>query len=220
MKAEQRKELETNTLADRMGRIMQRAQGGSRRAVVTYLIVVAALIAGGWFTYNYFREAKVETSKEWLYFYDGANDLINPLASKLDHDHPVGTAARFQIAYHLYWDEGIKRIGIDPNGALQSIKQADTIYAKLAEECKDDASPVFWLQATLMRGVANESLAVQDRTSLKRAKDHYNDIIAKYEGEKYAEVRYAKERLDAMKDERTLSNTYEDIQKKVLKLDP
>ena len=38
MKAEQRKELETNTLADRMGHLMQRVKGGERRTFLFYFI--------------------------------------------------------------------------------------------------------------------------------------------------------------------------------------
>ena len=60
MKAEQRKELETNTLADKMGRAMLRVKSSPRRTFLTYVIVAAAAIFAVWFGLHWWNAGKAE----------------------------------------------------------------------------------------------------------------------------------------------------------------
>src|SRR5262245_46669290 len=66
MKAEERKELETNILADRMGKMLTKAKGGPGRSTV--LFVVSALIGLGiltlWMWIN--QAGSRESSQAWL----------------------------------------------------------------------------------------------------------------------------------------------------------
>jgi hypothetical protein len=213
MKAEQRKELETNTLADRMGHMMQRVKGGTRRTFVTYLLVLAAILVAVWFGYNWYRTDVTERSLRWVKFYDGAGgELIALATEKETKDTPAGKAARFQIAWHLYWDDGVKMVGVNPAGAMTRLREVRQFYDELLSECKDD--PIFEPQAMLGQAVVTESLAAQDISYLDKAKELYKTLA---EHEKYkttAEGRFAQDRLKIIENKEegaALRETYRDL---------
>jgi hypothetical protein len=209
MKAEQRKELETNTLADRMGKVVQRVKTSPRRTFFTYLFIIAVLAGAAWYGWRLWSEARVTESAKWVQLYDGAGNHIEFLLR--DKESNPGKAARFQAAWLLYWDFGVKMLATNSEGSLQSLKEAGEMYKKLAEECKDDK--VFEPQALLGRAVVEETFAVQDRKRLDKAKVFYEEIVEKHA--KSAEGKYAQERLERLKANkgRDLINTYETLQR-------
>jgi hypothetical protein len=209
MKAEQRKELETNTLADRMGRVVQRVKGSPRRTFLTYFIVIALVLIAAWFGYRWYTSGVTERSLQWLKFYDGSGNFIEELAK--DPETYSGKAAQFQIAWEVYWFAGIKQMASDKAGAMKALKTAVDRYGKLADECKDDK--VFEPQALLGRAVAQESRAVEDTAHLKKAKEYYEDLNTKYE--KSAEAEFARKRLEILNDNAKradLAVTYKELQ--------
>ena len=50
-------------------------------------------------------------SEDWAQLYDGSPSFLSALGKK--EGEPVSKAARLQFAWHLYWDLGIKMIGVD-----------------------------------------------------------------------------------------------------------
>lgn len=209
MKAEQRKGLETNTLADRMGHMMQRVKTSQRRTVVLYFLAGAVLVLGLWFGYRWWDGLKQDTSLQWLILFDGNVNGLQELATKDSKNTPAGKAARLQIAWLFYWDLGVKSAAADQKSAMASLKQAAEWYGKLAEDCKDDENPVFAQQALLGLAVTRESLAIENPTNLKRAAEHYKDLVEKYKNS--AEAKFAKERLEVLDDatkKKTLEASY------------
>jgi hypothetical protein len=209
MKAEQRKELETNTLADKMGQVVQRVKTGQRRTFLTYVIVTVALIVAAWLGYRWYNSDRSERSLQWLKLYDGSGNHIDELTQ--EKDSYAGKAARLQVAWFAYWDFGTKMMASNKDGAMQQLKKSADLYGTLAEDCKDDK--VFEPQALLGRAVAQESRAVQDRDHLKKAKDYYEELVKKYE--KSAEAEFARKRLEILKDDSKrgeLSATYKELQ--------
>jgi len=209
MKAGERKELETNTLADKVGHAMQRVKGSSRRNVLLYVVGVAVVAVAIWGTYRYFVISGQETSLQWVMFDDGSSGHFKQLAGL---DTFPGKAARFEIAWFAYWETGVRLIGVDPQGAMSSLDSAGRLYKRLAEECKDD--PIFEPQALLGIAVVEETRAVNDPRSLDRAKEAYKNVVDKYE--KSAEGKFAKKRLDVMSDKtklKELETVYEDLQR-------
>lgn len=199
MKAEHRKVLETNTLADRMGQAMQRVKGGRRSTFLVYVLVVVALLIGLWFFYATMTSSRQETSYRWLRLDDGGLKNLDDLANK-EGTTPAGKAARLQIAWLLYWEKGVKFIGTDPQGSLQMLKTSGDLYRKLAEDCKDD--PLYEPQALLGIAVVEESKAIQDRDFLKKAEEAYKAVIEANEG-KYkdtVEGKFAQGRIEQLKD--------------------
>ncbi|MCI0465186.1 MAG: hypothetical protein L0Z62_50330 [Gemmataceae bacterium] len=158
MKAEHRKELQTNALADRMGRFIQRMKTrpsrGSVLTVFLILLVVAAIIFFFWVR----GRSGTRDAKRWVEF-----DRLRDSEEKwreLGSDYsqlPVGRASRFQLAWAYLWDGGIRDLMRSPFQASKNIQQAREWYAKLAEECKDD--PVWGAEALYNQAVAEEALA-------------------------------------------------------------
>jgi hypothetical protein len=214
MKAEQRKELETNTLADKVGQAMQRVKGSSRRSVVVYFIVGVALLVALWFSWRWYLVSKQETSLQWLMLDDASGKHLLEL-EKLET--PAGRAARFQRAWLVYWEEGVRMIGVDPPGATNALRQASTRYEALAKECADADDKIFEPQALLGIAVVEETRAVQDLSFLGRAKESYTKVVSIHDG-KYkesAEGIFAQKRLDQMSGAKLkeLELVYEELQK-------
>jgi hypothetical protein len=212
MKAEHRKELETNTLADKVGEAMQRVKGGSRRRILLYVVAAAVLIVGGIIGFRWYALSKQETSLQWVYLDDGAGGHLVALSKTKGY---AGKAARFQIAWFLYWEQGVRMIGVDPPGSMKALKQAGKFYEELADECKDD--PIFEPQAMLGIAVVQETRAVQDTAMLKSAQNSYQALVDKYgaDDKKAAEAIFAQKRLDIMKNKTKLKDlelVYEQLQ--------
>jgi hypothetical protein len=137
---------------------------------------------------------------------------------------PAGRAARFQIAWIVYWEEGVRMIGANPAGAMKALKEASTRYEALAKECAEADDKIFEPQALLGVAVCEETRAVQDLTFLNRAKESYGKILSVHEG-KYkdsAEGIFAQKRLDQMNDKtkfKELELVYDELQKSLLPRD-
>jgi hypothetical protein len=201
MKAEQRKELETNTLADRMGLVVQKVKGSQRRTFFIYLGVVAGVLFALFFAYRWWKTEGAQASLNWVQLHDGTKAQLDHLATLPNEQ---GKAARFQLAWFKYWEDGVKSLGVNPHGGILSMKEARDEYQALAKLCKDDA--VFEPQAMLGEAVCEESLAIQDRKRLVKAKELYEALVnhEKYgdaAGDKIsAEAKFAKGRLEILKD--------------------
>jgi hypothetical protein len=211
MKAEQRKVLETNTLADKVGQAMQRVKGSSRRSAVIYFLVGVALLVALYFGYRWYVLSKEEISLQWLKLDDASADHLGQL-QKLET--PAGRAARFQIAWIFYWEEGVRMIGINPPGAMKAIGQAGNLYKDLAKECADADDKIFEPQALLGVAVVEETRAVQDLSFLGKAKDSYKAVVEKYP--ESAEGKFSQKRLEQMNDKTKLKEmelVYEDLQR-------
>jgi hypothetical protein len=213
MKAEQRKELETNTLADRMGQLMKRVQVGERRTFLYWFGAVALAFVAAYLGYRYYIGGREARSEQWLMLYDGSAESLSRLAEK-HGDTFAGKAARFQLAWFFFWDKGVKSTGADQRGAMNSIQQARKLYQELADACKDD--PVFEPQALLGQAVCLESLAAEDVGVLKTAKLKYNELIQMEKYNYTAEVKFAQERYKVLNDateSKKLASQYEDLQR-------
>jgi hypothetical protein len=172
MKAEHRKELQTNTLAASMTRLVQRVKTRPQRRTVLWVVgsaVIILLVVGYlWLMGN--RHAL--DSQLWLIV-----DLPTPEGMKeLNTVYPSsrqGLAARFQLAYIELWEVGIKQIPTNPK-ATDFIKQAMAHYTDLAEEAKDD--PILLAEARYQMAVGQESLALVDPRGLDDAVRLYKKV--------------------------------------------
>lgn len=217
MKAEHRKELETNTLADKMGQAMQRVKTGNRRTFIITLVVAALVAVALWVVYANVSETRKSASDAWVKFDDGGEKIIVDLGNT-QGSTPAGKAALLQYAWMHYWELGVKKIGTDPMGAMIELEKSGKIYAKLAEECKDEDPLLFLPQALLGVAVVDECRAIQDsELFLKKAKDGYQALQDK-KFENTGEAAFAKERLDQLKDAekaKKIADLYEELQKKL-----
>lgn len=211
MKAEHRKALETNFLADRMGRVVQRIKERPKRRTVLWVgLGVLVLLAVFIFVMNR-RGARREASRNWMELEDGHRAYVVRLIQEAGETN-AGKAARFQLAWMRTWDIGLKRLAADPAGARESLKEAQTIYKQLAEECADD--PVFGPEALYNIALIEESLAVEDRDKLATARGQYQKVVEKYKDSAHAKK--AEERIKLLEPDspsyREIRDFYADLQ--------
>lgn len=197
MKAEQRKELETNTLADKMGHVVQRVKGGERRTILIYVAIAVAIVVGIFLTYRWWVTSKMEDSERWVKLDDGSEYHVKYLAGQ-DTSTNAGKAALLQVAWFYYWEGGVKMLGVDQKGAVQSIVKAEGIYREALKICADDK--VYEPQAMLGIAVVEEAKAAVDPKFLTNAAESYEEVFKKYEAS--AEGKYAKKRFDELKDKK------------------
>jgi hypothetical protein len=187
MKAEQRKELETNALADRMGHLVQRVKTQQRRTTLYWFLMVAGLLIALFLVFRWYQTSRTDNSRRWVGLEIGARTMYFPETPGLDaltKDYPEtsqGKAARFQVAWFFYWELGIKRLGIESGDALKKLETAGALYTKLAEECADD--PVWEPEALYALAVIEETRSVQEikvAEHLEVAKKRYEDLLKKH----------------------------------------
>src|SRR5205814_10520880 len=122
-----------------------------------------------------------------------------------------GKAVAFEQAWELLWN-GVKRFGIDPEGAQKYLTTAARLYEKLKEECEGD--PVFVPEALYGMALVEETLAIKDRNNLDRAIDYYKELVDKHAKSAFGKL--AQERLDILenRDRRAeVSEVYQDLQR-------
>jgi hypothetical protein len=173
MKAEHRKELETNALADRMGRAMKGMKTRSSRTAVFYALVAIAAAVGLFLVFRYFQVRRVENSARWMNLEDGSHRFIEKLV-KENPETDAGKAARLQKAWFFFWEIGLKRLGSDSNGALKSLDDAAAMYKQIAEDSAGD--PVYEPEALYGLAAIEETRAVQNRDRLDSAKRMYEEL--------------------------------------------
>ena len=156
MKAEHRKELETNALADRIGKMVSNLKTGPQRGVGLYVvlgILVAALV---FFSVRWYRVSKNENSEAWMLYDVGE---IKALLESYPETNS-GRAARLILTAHSTWTEGIKKLGADPKGALESLDRAAEQYEQIKTEIEGD--PVLEPEVLYALAQIEETFAVKD----------------------------------------------------------
>jgi hypothetical protein len=167
MKAEHRKELETNILADRMGHLIQRMKHRPQRRVFLYVIAGLIVVVGLFIFYNMRKTAAAEASERWRWLEDGFRPYIDQLKAEYK-DTNEGKAARFQYAWLAAWDEGLTLLGASPVDAFRDLEVAESYYKSLVEDCAGD--PVWEPEAMYALAVIEEARAL-------RAKDRKNTLV-------------------------------------------
>jgi hypothetical protein len=209
MKAEHRKELHTNALADHLGKWMQALKTGPKPTslVVWVFVVLAVALVAGWFWYA--QKSGEERSQLWLRF-DTAASLgdLEMLAEK-HHGTQVATMSQFQEA-RIKLREGLKdlyaAIPDSRNQARDKVKEAGELYEKLAPQAS--SMPVLHQEALLGAASARESLG-----DIPGAIGFYGQLK-----DSYTKGTPAYEQIDAYlakleKGQNDVAKFYEDLQK-------
>jgi hypothetical protein len=221
MKAEHRKELQTNLLADRMGQLLQGVKGRPSRRGVLLVLLVLVLVVGGVIAWFVYQGGINDNSKRWDEYYRLV-DLKGLEESAKDYkDTNQGRAARAEIAWLHLWEFGIKRMGKETPTAIQTIKRARELYEELAGDCKDD--PVLAAEALYGIAVAEEALACDPedvrKVQLDRALKAYRRVDDEHAKSGFAIK--ARERIKQLENEEErarIAQFYERIQVDVAEL--
>jgi hypothetical protein len=181
MKAQHRKELHTNALADRLGRLLQSAKTGPSRtaAVIWSLVLLAAAVLLGWFAYD--RYSKKENSTEIRELEEASTREDYEKIANAHPNTPAGRIARILFA-RLSLREGLDHFyaGMpdDRAAAKKKIEQARDTYEKLAKDCKD--SPLLVQECLMGAAKSRESLGDFDgalATYQQLARDHKESYL-------------------------------------------
>jgi hypothetical protein len=174
MKAEHRKELQTNVLAERLGQVVQTIKEGPSRGTVIVLSALAVVVLL-YFAWRYFQQSSQEAESERWYKWDtvASPEQLKALA---DDTEMRGTLqerlARFQMA-RRHLADGLRDLGFNRASASENIRQAAEKYGKLADESSDH--PVLLQEALLGAAKANESLG-----ELEKARSFYTKLAQQY----------------------------------------
>ncbi len=188
MKAEHRKELQTNFLADRMGRLLQGVRSGpqSKSSAAVWVLTILTL---GTLLLWYIAGARSNHSPLWVKFEEdtvrGNTENLRLLAKENPGTLPA-RAARFQRAKLLLEGGLAKLYSHDHDEAITTVKEARKLFQGLAKECIDD--PVLASQALLGAGKAEEALVgipkgddpEQSLGEFDKALAYYRELTEKY----------------------------------------
>jgi tetratricopeptide (TPR) repeat protein len=174
MKAEHRKELETNKLADKIGKVVQSFKEGPSRNATIYgsLVLVAVAL---FFVYRWVSEnAKSTDSNRWLQLLQSGTreDLDRQL--KENPDTEQARLDRLQLA-RLDLESGLTNLASVAGHAkaIEYLRRAAESYEKLAGETA--ATPLLAQEALLNAGKAREALGEYDQ-----AKRNYERLAHDY----------------------------------------
>jgi predicted negative regulator of RcsB-dependent stress response len=205
MKAEHRKELQTNTLQASLKQTFEGIkQGPSRNTVV--ILVLVALGALLFFTWRYFStSAAASDSTRWRQWSElTTTEQAQAFADSEDARGTVqARLTRFKLArYQL--ENGITDLGAGLPGAEERIRKAASEYEALIDSAK---APLLQQEAILNAGKGREALG-----ELDEAKSHYDRLVNAFPDSPAGKI--AKERLAQFEKDK------DDIQKLDKKLLP
>jgi tetratricopeptide (TPR) repeat protein len=200
MKAEHRKELETNKLADKIGGFVQSfKEGPSRNAIIYGSVVMAAIVLiviYRWVSAN----ATATDSTRWLRLEQITSREELETFSNENPDTEQGRLARFQLA-RIDLVNGLTNLGsINKTDAIKGIRRAAESYEKLVGESA--SAPQLAQEALLNAAKARESLGEFDQAKQlygRLARDYPQSLKGKDAAEQLRSLEAAGPVLDELK---------------------
>jgi tetratricopeptide (TPR) repeat protein len=170
MKAEHRKELQTNALADAIGRFLQKLKAGPKTTsiVIWVVILLAVVVVLVWIMVA--RSARANRSALWLKL--GSATTLEELRKLADSNKGSmpGRQARFEQARYLLF-QGQERLysAAERSKALEHLEQAQKLYDGLADDCAD--APQLLQEALIGSAVTREA-----RGHVEEARAYYDRL--------------------------------------------
>jgi hypothetical protein len=200
MKAEHRKELQTNVLADRVGHMIEGLRTGPKTStIVTCGLVLLALVgAGAW---RWISSSNDNTRSTMWFKFDGTNDIdsLQSIASESRGSMPA-RIARFQEA-RLLLRQGLEALCSDTKEANKKLKQASEQFEQLARDFRGDK---LLTQEALMGAASAE----ESQGNLDKAQSLYQQLADQF-GDSFLGQSAAKH-VAELKDRRAVAQTFYD----------
>jgi hypothetical protein len=201
MKAEHRKELQTNALADRIGRFFKNVKSGAQSSsamVWVIAVLTVVLVVGAWLIFR--KNARENRSEMWVtvdeavsrepqalprVFHTPSKD--DPVQQSIDtlndiiDKHPNTKAAlmaRFKLAQLYLRTLGLDKVATDPDIAMENLDKARIEFKKLEDEAQND--PYWKPQALLGIAQVMETMALKNAANLRKAQDLYKELADDY----------------------------------------
>jgi hypothetical protein len=189
MKAEHRHQLQTNVLADQMGRLYQNMKSpGQTSSVLGWTLgglLIVAVVAWQYLA----GTALTDGSALWLNAdaatHDDPSSMLRRLEILADDSHGTlaGRTARFEVA-RLMFEMGERDDAIMSRAeSVKSLGRARDLYEELSRECADE--PLLRQEALMGVAKAEESLAgskdpANAEEDLKKALESYKKLANEY----------------------------------------
>lgn len=183
MKAEERKEIETNKLRAWLARMRTKMQGRSLYVFVGTLVLIVAVGLIIWFWRSSVAAAN---SARWMDLRSAMesddpkkyNDEI--IANEKHGDKPTARIAKLLRARRVMYREGMDRLGSpraeDRNNALLKVEEGKKLYEETANDLKD--YPVLQQEAWLSCAKAEETLLGVPKADLSgEFRGSYNKMV-------------------------------------------
>jgi hypothetical protein len=204
MKAEERKELETNSLIRGITSLVERAKSGRLFSPWVLAVLVIVVVGGGIWFYLAYEGGKL-TSAAWVAVSRSSSTADLKDVLDVHKDGPAARVARLELARIQLGPDGIGKLATrerdERNKAIENIEKAREELTKLADEFKGDKT----MRATCLLGVAEAELALvgvpkdasgpESRGSVAKAVELYREA-AKVVGEKSTAAETYRKRAD------------------------
>jgi hypothetical protein len=159
MKAEERKEIETNSLIHAVQKARERVTGRT----LYYVIGTVALVVGGILLYRYLTGEKSKARDAGLIQLINADTPEKLKQGMEDHrGTTLGGLYKLQLARHLLLNEGLPKLGTDNSEARKqaanAVADARTYYLDLTGELKQKEEPALVQEAWHSAAQAEEAL--------------------------------------------------------------
>jgi hypothetical protein len=171
MKAEHRKELETNVLADRVGRVVQNMKQAPQKRTMLFLVVIGIVVVLVVLWTRRGQVQRMENSERWIEFAEGSAAAKRKLES--DPDSNQVKAILFEESYSQL-RRALRFLAAQPTQVLDVLERLDLQYERMAEQCKNDK--VLLPEALYARAVIAETRIMKDDENWKAALDAYNVV--------------------------------------------
>jgi len=208
MKAEHRKELETNALADRVGRVVQGMKQAPKKRTYLWILLVGAVLLGIFLFNRRSQMLEMDNSLQWMQFADGAR----PYLQQIVKDNPSSNQAKaseYELAY-AQLRVSLQMLATNPKGALASLDQLDKVYQDLAKESKDDK--VLLPEALYAQAVIEETRIIKSDENYKNALSAYKELADNHKDSAFGKL--ARKRVEVMENKdklKDLMDIYRDL---------
>jgi hypothetical protein len=192
MKAEHRKELETNVLADRVGRVVQGMKQAPQKKTLLYVILGAAVVAALWLYFRKGEVQQVENSLNWVKFEDGAQAYVVDVLKEAP-DSNQSKAVQFNMAY-AQLRQMLRLLASDPKQVVANLDNLEERYRDLAKAVKDDK--VLLPEALFHQALILETRILKEDESWKAALEAYKVVADNHADSAFGKL--AKKRADVL----------------------
>jgi hypothetical protein len=205
MKAEHRKELETNALAERMGRVVVGMKRAPQKKTMVWLVIAGAVVVIILLFSRYGHMQKVDNALNWEKFSDG--QIQQFLKDDLQSNQ---SKASFYELNFLNLRQWLGHLATEPKEVMAKLEELDKSYGVLANRCKDDK--VLLPEALFAQAVIKETLILKDADNWQAARDAYKELATNHKDTAFGKE--ARKRLEILenKDNRDeLLKVYQDL---------
>ncbi|MEX0819853.1 MAG: tetratricopeptide repeat protein [Pirellulaceae bacterium] len=188
MKTDRRHELQTNVLADWIGKHIEQSQGYAKTVLAVILLVAAAAIAGVFLT----KDQAARSQASWSQFFQAFGERDPEALEVVASAHQGTTAglwARLAQA-DLKLSEGIGDLYTNRDNAKKNLAEAERNYLTVAQAAKEK---LLRERAWFGLGQVYESLA-----EVEKAKEFYGKLVSS--SPTSALAKEAQQRTDALSD--------------------